>query len=219
MTAWFRHLLAGVILLATSGCTVGGNDSFHEIKDAGLPTLAPTTTTSTTTTTTTIPTTTLPPTTIATATTAASTTAVATTTTTTIALVDEILYFINGTKLKEVVRRVPATLSLQAVLNDLGTDPPPGESLRTAVRSAYLGAVSANPSGVASVELTPAFSGLADSEAQLAIAQIVYTLTHRIGVGQVAFVRDGRPLSVPRGDGSQTDKQVSKLDYPDLFPQ
>jgi spore germination protein GerM len=203
-------LTALAVLVVLSGCTVGGNDSFHEIKDARVPTLPPTTTTSTTTVPTTSATTTIP---------TATTTATTPAPTTTVALSDETLYFISGTKLKAVVRRVPATLSLQSVLTDLGTDPPPGDNLRTAVRSSFWSAVSANPNGSASVELTPEFAGLSDSEAQLAIAQIVYTLTFQPGVGQVAFVRDGKPLSVPRKDGSQTDKPVSKVDYPEFVAQ
>ena len=192
-----------------AACTVGGDNGFHEIKDVRVPTLPPTTTTTTVAPTTTVP---------------RSTTTVATPSTTlapttTIVTVEEKLYFISGSKLKLVVRRVPATASINAVLNDLGKGPLPGENLRTAVRPEYWGDTSIGTNGVASVELKPEFAALTDIDAQLAIAQIVYTLTELGGVGQVAFLRDGQPLSVPKGDGAQTVKPVSKEDYPAFTPQ
>jgi spore germination protein GerM len=202
-SAFLATAITAVVAAGLAACTVGGDNGFHEIKDVRVPTLPPTTTSTTvpqSTTTIAVPSTTLAP-------------------TTTIVLVEEKLYFIAGAKLKLVVRRVPTTASINTVLNDLGRGPLPGENLRTAVKPEYWGDTSIGTNGVASVELTLAFSSLTDSDAQLAIAQIVYTLTELGGVGQVAFLRDGQPLSVPKGDGAQTVKPVSKDDYPAFTPQ
>lgn len=213
------YVAAGLVTVAVaagmSACTTGGDNAFHDIKDVRVPTPAPTTTT------TTLPPTTVPRVTTTIPTSSTSTTA-APTTTTTIVLVDEKLYFINGPKLKLVVRKVPppttattvANDAARAVLADLVKGALSSENVRTAIQASFIGGPPAVAAGVATVELTAAFSVLSDSDAQLAIAQLVYTLTELGGVGQVSFTRDGQPLSVPRSNGTQTVRPVTKDDYP-----
>ncbi len=221
------YIATGLVTVAVaagmSSCTTGGDNAFHDIKDVSVPPPAPTTTT------TTLPPTTVPRVTTTIPTSSTSTTA-APTTTTTIVLVDEKLYFINGPKLKVVVRKVPppstATTvandaAARAVLADLVKGALPNENVRTAIQASFIGGPPAVAAGVATVELTAGFSVLSDSDAQLAIAQLVYTLTELGGVGQVSFTRDGQPLSVPRSNGTQTVRPVTRDDYPavDLLAQ
>ena len=51
----------------------------------------------------------------------------------------------------------------------------------------------------------------------LAFGQIVLTLTSIRGVTAVRFTRDGRPLSVPRSDGSLNPAPLTRRDYSELL--
>jgi spore germination protein GerM len=48
----------------------------------------------------------------------------------------------------------------------------------------------------------------------LAIAQLVYTLTALPDVHQVKFLLDGKPVEVPLADGTLTRAAVTRADYP-----
>ncbi len=72
--------------------------------------------------------------------------------------------------------------------------------------------------GVANVDLAEEFAGLDGSTQRRAIAQIVYTLTSRPGVGRVAFTLAGQPVEIPRGDGTLTSGSVSRDGYRELAP-
>lgn len=71
--------------------------------------------------------------------------------------------------------------------------------------------------GVATVDLTEGFTDLDGASQRTAIAQIVYTLTARPGVGRVSFTLDGGPVEIPRGDGTLTSGSVSRDTYRELI--
>jgi spore germination protein GerM len=52
----------------------------------------------------------------------------------------------------------------------------------------------------------------------IALAEIVFTATGRPGVGQVSFSLDGRPVEVPRADGSLTSEPLARTDFRELAP-
>jgi spore germination protein GerM len=98
---------------------------------------------------------------------------------------------------------------------------PPSDSnakLRTAIGDPPIVRSARVAAGIARVDLLPAVSDLGSDEQLLAIAQLVCTLTGRPGVGQVSFTLDGAPVDVPRGDGSLTDRPVSRDVYRELLP-
>lgn len=70
---------------------------------------------------------------------------------------------------------------------------------------------------VVTVPLVGGSPGLGRSDEVLAYAQIVATLTALPDVTGVGFVRDGRTLSVPRGDGSLAHGPLTRRDYADLL--
>jgi hypothetical protein len=72
-------------------------------------------------------------------------------------------------------------------------------------------------STTATVEISEANSGAARNDAVLACGQIVCTLTSRADIAAVSFVRDGRPLQVPRGDGTLTSQALRSTDYRSLI--
>ena len=72
--------------------------------------------------------------------------------------------------------------------------------------------------GVATVELSQAFTE-AGARVQLdVIVELVCTLTAQPGIGQVAFQLRGERVEVPRGDGSLTSQPVSRDDYRTAIP-
>lgn len=68
--------------------------------------------------------------------------------------------------------------------------------------------------GVATIDLSPEFTDLDSASQVLALAQLVYTFTARAGTGQVALTISGRPIQVPRGDGTLTNGPLTRADYP-----
>lgn len=176
-----------VVLAVTllPGCAVSGNGTFVEIDKSEIPLSLSQ---------------------------AATTTAVTTTTTTVVSNVDSAqmvnelvdLYFILGAGLLKVQTSVVSPASPSQTLTLLGAGPlndPSYVGLRSAIPQNFDAEVEV-VRGVATVSATESFlRTLAPSDQRLAIAQIVATLTSRPGVGQVTFVVDGNPISVPRGRG------------------
>jgi spore germination protein GerM len=72
--------------------------------------------------------------------------------------------------------------------------------------------------GVAAVNLAGSFVNL-DGEAQRsALAQLVYTLTARPGIGRVSLTLEEQPVEIPRGDGTLTTGSVSRDSYREMQP-
>ena len=130
------------------------------------------------------------------------------------------LYFPHGDRLARVVGSVPLGTTLQQVIVLLAAGPgelgPP--DARTAIELGDVVSVQLS-AGVASVGLAPKFRDLPATEQRLAVAQLVLTLTERPGVGQVIFTIAGRPVAVPRANGSFGSRTVSSDNYVDLVDQ
>lgn len=71
--------------------------------------------------------------------------------------------------------------------------------------------------GVATVDLDRAFAEVPTADQLDVVAQLVCTLTGQPGIGQVRFTVDGRPVEVPRGDGSATSEPVTRADFRTLI--
>jgi spore germination protein GerM len=127
-------------------------------------------------------------------------------------------------KLVPVSRAITQGADLGTILTEVQLEPTPVEEaagLRTAVpRDAVLGVVVRG--GTATIDLAPTFldPSFVSSEQQLAAGQLTMTATERgPGVGRVRFTVGGKPIAVPRGDGSlpqATDQSVSRDDYSQL---
>lgn len=72
--------------------------------------------------------------------------------------------------------------------------------------------------GVAAVDLGDEFATADGATQRTALAQIVYTLTGRPGIGRVSFTLEGQPVEIPRGDGSLTTGSVSRDSYREMQP-
>ena len=139
-----------------------------------------------------------------------------TTTTTTPEGVDVELFFMGGDELlRPVVRRVRTMPSLLGLVNELDAPPSDAPDLRTALAEGLVLDVSFE-GGIAVVNLGADFTTLPPPDQVIALAQIVYTVTARPGVGRVGFQLEGTPVPIPRGDGVVTTDTVSRDAYANL---
>lgn len=128
------------------------------------------------------------------------------------------LYLVQAEQhLVAVQRDLVSPVTLQRVAQSLSTRPSAGE-LAAGLRSALpdddpvVRAVS-EAGGVATVDLAAGFPALAGSDQVFALAQLVFSLTARPGVGRVTFTLDGMATEIPRADGTLTAESVSREDY------
>ncbi|MGH8998711.1 MAG: GerMN domain-containing protein [Acidimicrobiia bacterium] len=133
------------------------------------------------------------------------------------------VYLVQGGRLAEVTRRVPAPVTPDGLLAELLAGPTEVEAAR-GIGTTLLGEdvvvvrTVGISRGIATVDLGPAFDDIPAGNRTLALGQIVWTLTELPGVGRVAFTREGTPTAVPRGDNSVTTDSVSKEDYNVVAP-
>ncbi|RBY85002.1 GerMN domain-containing protein [Blastococcus sp. TF02A-30] len=131
------------------------------------------------------------------------------------------LWFVRGRQLEAVSRPVgPA--DVHAALDLLVAGLTPAEAaagLRTALAPQTLRhSGPAADDAVVTVAVTREFTGLVGGNQQLAVAQIVWTVTEFPGVDGVRFSVEGRPLEVPTDDGL-TDEPVDRDDHRSVAPR
>lgn len=145
------------------------------------------------------------------------------TTTTAASAVEVTLFFVDADdRLVEVERSLETSPSLDDLVALLLDEPAASEEvgpLRTALASGAGAAVRSVSldRGVAVVDLSDAFRALRPGDQILGVAQIVYTVTGRSGVGRASFTLEGQPVEVPIGDGSLTGDPVARDDYVNLL--
>lgn len=128
------------------------------------------------------------------------------------------LCLVRDTRLAQVVRRVGAVPDPQHQLDQLVAGPTRDEQQRGLSTALAATALTVHlSSGIADVEVGEAGEGSARSDEVLAYAQIVCTLTSRADVAAVSFSRDGKPLQVPRGDGTLSGDPLRAADYRTLI--
>lgn len=129
---------------------------------------------------------------------------------------EEVLYFVRDNRLVPVVRRVDWTPTVDGQLQRLLAGPT-AEERDQGLTSALPGAVStatAHRVGTrAEVEVPDPGDETGRSDGVLAFGQIVRTLAARDDIDTVAFTQRGRPLGIPRGDGSLSEQPLTAADY------
>ncbi|MGI8755961.1 MAG: GerMN domain-containing protein [Acidimicrobiales bacterium] len=73
--------------------------------------------------------------------------------------------------------------------------------------------------GIATLDLARSFADIPADEQVLAIAQLVFTVTERPGIGRVRFTFDGHSIDVPRGDGALTVDALARDDFAKQAPR
>lgn len=143
---------------------------------------------------------------------------------TTTTAVDEgeatLIYLIADDRLVGVDRQVPDDATAGDLLGLVVAGPTDAERSLGITTAVPAGAVaSADESrGVAQVDLTAAFGDVRSGEQLLALAQLVYTLTQRPGLGGVEFTLDGEPIDVTLADGTVVVGPLSRDDVADMAP-
>lgn len=131
------------------------------------------------------------------------------------------VYFVQGGRMSPAERRVAAPVALDRLVLTLAAGPTQSEAtvgLRTAILAVDVVRSVLLAGGIATVDLSATFTEAVGGDQLLALAQIVFTLTERPGVGRVGFTLEGSPVGVPRGDGAVTLDSVSRDDYSALAP-
>ncbi len=128
----------------------------------------------------------------------------------------EPLYFVRADRLVAVIRRVRTAPTVQEQVQHLIAGPTELESaadLASALNGTIeLGGVTVVGSQ-ATIEVGDDVNGAGRSDEVLAFGQLVCTLTARPELAGVSFQRDGRPLGVPRADGSLSTGPLTAADY------
>lgn len=131
------------------------------------------------------------------------------------------LYLVRDDRLTLVARTLPSGAGLSDLLDALSAGPNEGEQARgieSLLPPEQIADVGLDR-GVAEVDLRPAFGDLRPEVQTLALAQIVFTLTGRSGIGSVDFTIDGDAVEVPRADGSLTTESLARDDFAELAPE
>jgi spore germination protein GerM len=139
--------------------------------------------------------------------------------TTTVMLEPVYLYFVRDQHIESVRRDSPDLLGIGPRLMLLAQALTPGEvteGFRSAVPPGSVKTVSI-AGGVATVDLSPAFTEVPAAEQVLAFAQITYTVLQIPGIGQVAFTLDTIPIQALDHDGTLIDGPATKEDYDKLL--
>ena len=131
------------------------------------------------------------------------------------------IFLVKNDRLAPTVRRIDPSARPQTVLRALERGPTKEEvaaGLRSALPETHAVDVASLAAGTVTVELDPAFTTLPSGDQLLALAQLVFTLTARPGIGQVRFTLEGQAIEVPRADGSLVATPVSRDDYAAVAP-
>ena len=131
------------------------------------------------------------------------------------------VFFVSDERLVGLERLAPLAPEPEWALRALLAGPTPEEAAR-GLRSAIGTALGiSHTDGVhteVEIELGPSFTTAGGAEQILAIAQVVYTMTALPQVRGVTFTLDGRPVEVPRGDGTLTGGALDRDAFPAVAP-
>jgi hypothetical protein len=129
------------------------------------------------------------------------------------------VYLIHDGVLVAVARAVPPDPTPASVLQVLLAGPSRRERDAGLVTALTNAAVQGQPqAGLVTVEVpAPDGSGSGRTDEVLGFGQIVLSLTSLRGIKEVRFTRAGRPLAVPRSDGSLNPAPATRRDYADLL--
>src|SRR5262249_60003172 len=117
---------------------------------------------------------------------------------------DVVIFLTKDGRLVRALRKVKAPVEMDALLGVL-KDGPTRAELATGTRSAVPDDNTfrsvALAGGTAVVDLSKPFNTRSSEEQLLALAQIVYTMTSRPGVGQVQFTLNDQNIEIPTANG------------------
>jgi hypothetical protein len=134
---------------------------------------------------------------------------------------DVVVFLAKNGRLVRAERKLAPPVSLENLLGVLGQGPTRAEvadGTRSALPDDETFESVALVGGTAIVDLNRPFTALSGNDQVLALAQIVWSLTARPGVGLVQFTLQDQAIDIPRANGSLTSTPVSRDDYAPLAP-
>ncbi len=134
---------------------------------------------------------------------------------------DVVVFLAKNGRLVRAGRKIRPPVTIERLLDRLARGPTRAE-VAAGTRSALPDGESFQSKdpvgGTVTVDLSAPFAALSGNDQILALAQIVFTLTARPGIGQVQFTLGGAATDIPRANGSLTPSPVSRDDYAPLAP-
>jgi spore germination protein GerM len=134
---------------------------------------------------------------------------------------DVVVFLAKNGRLIRAERKLAPPVTLERMLTKLAQGPTRAEvagGIRSALPDDETFQSVSLTGGTATVDLGQPFTALSGSDQLLALAQIVWSLTSRPGIGQVQFTLNGAAIDIPRANGSLTPSPVSRDDYLPLGP-
>ena len=134
---------------------------------------------------------------------------------------DVVVFLAKNGRLIRAERKLAPPVTLERMLSKLAQGPTRAEVAdggRSALPDDETFQSVTLTGGTATVDLGQPFTALSGSDQLLALAQIVWSLTSRPGIGQVQFTLNGAAIDIPRANGSLTPSPVSRDDYLPLAP-
>jgi hypothetical protein len=130
------------------------------------------------------------------------------------------IFLVRGNALMAVHRAVPVPASVHQTVQALLSGPTTAEAGQ-GFRSALPGGVQVTQlslqDSTATVDLTEGLSAVSSQEQGLALAQLVYTVTATPGISRLRVLVEGKPVEVPRADGTLTSDALTRTDYQALL--
>jgi spore germination protein GerM len=130
-----------------------------------------------------------------------------------------LVWLVQDQSLVSVSRQTSLPVNPKTICRSLGDPLVPAEldrSFRTAIPDPTMIVDATIVAGTALVVLDANFDQIPSSDQVLAIGQLVLSLTHLRGVGQVRFLVGDAEVAVPLPDGRSTRAAVSSDDYRSL---
>ncbi|XGX80745.1 hypothetical protein LQK93_03586 [Terrabacter sp. BE26] len=132
------------------------------------------------------------------------------------------VYLVHGRRLERVTRAVTPGTGVDPVLRALSAPvgaAEPAAGLRTALPASPL-PLTGTMSGprTADVSVPPGYDRLSTAEQEVAMAQIVFTVSADTLAAGVRLVSGAEPVPVPVSQGRLVTRPVTRQDYVDLAP-
>jgi hypothetical protein len=134
----------------------------------------------------------------------------------------KVFFYNSSSQLTAAPRVVPAPAPLTAIITSMLAGPTrteTGQGISTAIPSNVAVISTTTAAGIVTVNMNAAFGAITGSSIELAVAQIVATVSAEVGLNTgVIFEIQGQRTSVPIANGSQVSEPVYLIEFLSVAP-